>query len=134
MIISGILLGIPVGLILKEPDLGMSVLLFPIFAAMIFIAGINLRPLVRILTFRPVLIFLIVVISVSSLYKIHLKEYWKLSEQSFTKLERKDVPLNILHNLDKLKDKEYTDQKKFLSDLEKWIGKEQRQRKKRWFE
>jgi len=124
LIITGILLGIPLVLILKEPDLGSSVLLFPIFAAIVFVAGIDLMPVVRILRFRPVLIVLIVGITVSSLYKINLKDYWQLTDQSFTKLEQKGIPVDILDKLENLKEKEYTQEKKFFSDLEKQIGKE----------
>ncbi len=49
LIISGILLAIPVGLILKEPDLGMSILLFPVFAAIVFVAGIDRRYIIVLL-------------------------------------------------------------------------------------
>ena len=41
LILSGIFLGIPVAFILKEPDLGMSVLLLPIFVVIVFVAGIH---------------------------------------------------------------------------------------------
>jgi len=49
LIISGILLAIPVGLILKEPDLGMSVLLLPVFAAIVFVAGIDRKYIIALL-------------------------------------------------------------------------------------
>jgi len=125
LILSGILLGIPVVLILREPDLGMSILLFPIFVTIVFIAGIDVKPVIRIITFRPIFITLVVVMLVSSLYKVHLKEYWRLSEQSFTKLKQEGIPTDIIDRLGKLKDKEYTVEKKFLSDLGERIGKEQ---------
>lgn len=41
LIVAGIMLGMPVALILKEPDLGMSIVQLPIFAAIIFVAGID---------------------------------------------------------------------------------------------
>lgn len=124
LIISGILLGIPLVLILKEPDLGMSVLLFPIFAAIVFVAGIDVKPALRIIMFRPIFITLIIAILVSSFYRIQLEEYWIISDQSFTQLKREGVPTDILDRLEKLKDKEYTLEKKFLSDLGERIGKE----------
>ncbi len=43
LVFSAILLALPVGLILKEPDLGMSVLLFPVYLAIVFVAGIDLE-------------------------------------------------------------------------------------------
>lgn len=46
LFLSGLLLGIPTALILKEPDLGMSILLFPIFAAIVFVAGIDWKYIV----------------------------------------------------------------------------------------
>jgi cell division protein FtsW (lipid II flippase) len=124
LIISGILLGIPVVLILKEPDLGMSILLFPIFAAIVFVAGIDVKPVIKIITFRPIFILVVVAIAVSSLYKVHLKAYWTLTEQSFLKLQ-KDVPPDNLDRLEKLKNKEYTEEKKFLSDLKDNLGEEE---------
>jgi rod shape determining protein RodA len=125
LVVSGILLGIPVALIIKEPDLGMSVLLFPIFAAIVFVAGIDVKPVLKILMFRPLFITLIVAILVSSFYRVQLKEYWTLSEQSFTQLKREGIPTDILDRLEKLQDEEYTVEKKFLSDVRECIGKEQ---------
>ena len=48
LIVSGVLLGIPAVLILKEPDLGMTMLLLPIFAAIVFVAGLDWRYIVAI--------------------------------------------------------------------------------------
>jgi rod shape determining protein RodA len=48
LIVSGVLVGIPAALILKEPDLGMTMLLLPIFATIIFIAGLDWRYIVAI--------------------------------------------------------------------------------------
>jgi len=124
LILSTILLGIPLVLILKEPDLGMSILLCPIFAAIVFVAGIDVKPVMKILTFRPILILLLIVIPVSLLYQVPLA--WKLSEQSFMELRKKEknISTDVLANLEKLLDKEYKDESLFLSDVEKEIGKE----------
>ena len=124
LIVSGGLWGILVVLILKEPDLGMSVLLFPIFVAIVFVAGIDLRPLFRILTFRPLLILLLVGLIFASFFRLPLDNYWKLTESSFDRLRVENVPQEILGDLEKLKSKEYTDKEKFLTDLEKNIGSE----------
>ena len=43
IIISAILLSVPVVLIFREPDLGMTVLLLPVFASIIFVAGIDVK-------------------------------------------------------------------------------------------
>ena len=128
LIISGGLLGGLVFLILKEPDLGMSVLLFPIFVAIVFVAGIDLRPLFRILTFRPLLVLVTIGLIFSSLFKLPLENYWKLTEHSFEQLRVENVPEEILGGLGTLQNKEYTDKEKFLTDLEKNIGSEQLQK------
>ena len=124
LIFSGILLGIFVVLIIKEPDLGTSVLLLPIFAAIVFVAGLDLRPVLRILLFRPLLILLVGGILVSSLYKIQLENYWKITDFSLETLQQQEVPPEILERLEGLKDKEYTTEKKFLGDVAQKIGKE----------
>ncbi|MCP4404421.1 MAG: rod shape-determining protein RodA [bacterium] len=124
LIVSGGLLVILVALILKEPDLGMSVLLFPIFVAIVFVAGINFRPFFRILMFRPLLILLIIGLVFSSLFKLPLENYWKLTERSFEQLRVENVPEEIYGDLENLQNKEYTDKEKLLTDLEKNIGSE----------
>ncbi len=124
LIVSGGLLVILVALILKEPDLGMSVLLFPIFVAIVLVAGINFRPLFRILMFRPLLILLIIGLVFSSLFKLPLENYWKLTGRSFEQLRVENVPEEIYGDLEKIQNKEYTDKEKFLTDLEKNIGSE----------
>jgi rod shape determining protein RodA len=66
LIISGLLFGFPVVLILKEPDLGMSVLLFPIFAAIVFVAGLDWRYVIGLIVSGALL---------SPAMWMHLKEY-----------------------------------------------------------
>lgn len=48
----------------------------------------------------------------------------KLSEQSFTKLRKEKFPVDVLTDLEELKDIEYTSLKQFGQDIEKQIGKE----------
>jgi len=123
LIFSGILLGIFVVLILKEPDLGTSVLLFPIFTAIVFVAGLDLKPVFRFVTFRPVLILLIVGILFSFFYTIQFESYWRISDTALT-LKQRGVPTEILDRLEDLKTKQYTAEKKFLGDIQGKIGKE----------
>ncbi len=122
LLISSGFLGILVVLILKEPDLGMSILLFPIFVAMIFIAGLDLRPVLRIILFRPILIGLIIAMLFVSFYKQPLQGYWKLTEQSLDGLKANNVPGSILESLETLLNREYTDQVKFLKQLREKTG------------
>ena len=122
LLISSGFLGILTALILKEPDLGMSILLFPIFVAIIFIAGIDIKPIFRILLFRPILIVLVIAILVASFYKQPLQGYWKLTEHSFSGLKARNVPGSVLGNLENLLNREYTDQAKFLKHLQEKIG------------
>jgi len=49
LILAGIMLGMPVALILKEPDLGMSIVQLPIFAAIIFVAGIDKKYIITLI-------------------------------------------------------------------------------------
>jgi len=51
-------------------------------------------------------------------------ERLKLSEQSFTKLRKEKFPVDLLTDLEELKDIEYTSLKQFGQDVEKQIGKE----------
>lgn len=68
LIVAGIMLGMPVALILKEPDLGMSIVQLPIFAAIIFVAGID----------KKYIITLIVLGSLTAYPAwLHLKPYQK---------------------------------------------------------
>lgn len=124
LIISGGFLGVLVVLILKEPDLGMSILLFPIFFATVFVAGIDLKPLLRILFFRPVLIIIVAGLIFTSFFRLPLDNYWKLTDRSVEQLRVENVPQKVLEGLQKLQNKEYTDKEKFLTDLEKNIGSE----------
>ena len=66
LIVSSMLLGIPVVLILKEPDLGMSVVQLPIFAAIVFVAGIDRKYIIGLVT-----------LALLSVYPawLHLKDY-----------------------------------------------------------
>ena len=48
----------------------------------------------------------------------------KLSEQSFTKLRKEKLPVDILTDLEELKDVEYASVKQFGQEVEKLIGKE----------
>ena len=48
----------------------------------------------------------------------------KLSEQSFTKLRKEKLPVDVLTDLEELKDIEYTSLKQFGQDIETQIGKE----------
>ncbi len=51
-------------------------------------------------------------------------ERLKLSEQSFTKLRKEKLPVDILTDLEELKDIEYASVKQFGQEIEKQIGKE----------
>lgn len=124
LIFSGILLGIFVVLILKEPDLGTSVLLFPIFTAIVFVAGLDLKPVFRFVMFRPVLIMLIVGILFSFFYTIQFESYWRISDAALVTLKQRGVPTEILDRLEDLKPKQYTAEKTFLGDIQGKIGKE----------
>ncbi|PID42575.1 MAG: rod shape-determining protein RodA [Proteobacteria bacterium] len=124
LIVSVGFLGILVVLILQEPDLGMSILLFPIFVAIVFVAGIDFKPLFRILLFRPILITLVIAILFSSFYKQPLQGYWKLTERSLPALAARNVPGSVLRNLENLLGDRYTDQGKFLKDLQDRLGEE----------
>ncbi len=123
-IIAAIFLGIPVALILKEPDLGMSILLFPVFVTIVYVAGIDVTPVFRIILFRPVLIVLVVSLLVTSLYKVHIEGFWKLTEQSAAMLGKENIPGELVEKLAKLRNIEYTSAEKFLRDVEEKIGKE----------
>ncbi|MBD3309140.1 rod shape-determining protein RodA [candidate division KSB3 bacterium] len=68
LLLAAILLGVPMALILKEPDLGMAALLFPVFAAIVFVAGLDRKYIVALL--------LIGVISTPVMW-MNLKEYQK---------------------------------------------------------
>ena len=48
MIIPALLLAVPVGLVLKQPDLGTALILMLLFATMIFVGGLNWRVLVAV--------------------------------------------------------------------------------------
>jgi rod shape determining protein RodA len=128
IIISGGFLGVLVALIIKEPDLGMSVLLFPIFVAIIFVAGIDLKLLFRILTFRPLLFLLVVGLIFAWFFKLPLENYWKLTDHSFEQLRVENVPQDVLEDLGTLQGKEYTDKGKFLTDLENNVPPDQLQK------
>ena len=122
--ISAIFLALPVALIIKEPDLGMSVLLFPVYAAIVFVAGIHLKPVLKILFFRPLLLVLILGLGVSIVYKKPMEGYWKMTEQSLMAFKKDGMPPEVLEPLEKLLHKEYTKEEKFLRDLELKIGKD----------
>lgn len=126
VIFAGMLLGIPLVLILKEPDLGSSILLLPIFVAIVFVAGLDLRPLLRIFTFRPLLMPLVLLLALATLYfvKIQFKQYWRVTDKTLTSLEQQGVATDLLDKLANLKEKEYTEEKKFCTEVEKKIGKE----------
>lgn len=124
LIFTTILLGILVVLILKEPDLGSSLLLFPIFASIVYVAGLDLIPVLRFLLFRPVLILLIIGLIVGFFYTIQFDAYWKLTERAFDHLEQQGVPSTVLDSLQPLKNKDYTESEKFLDDLRRKIGNE----------
>ncbi len=124
LVFSAILLALPVGLILKEPDLGMSVLLFPVYLAIVFVAGIDLKPVLRMLLFRPLLIVLIVGLIFSALYKQPMQEYWKMTEPALLKFRDAGMPVYVIENLEKLLQHEYTQEEKFVRDLEEKIGQE----------
>lgn len=49
LLMPGLILSLPLALILKQPDLGTSLMLPPIFLAMIFVAGFRVRTLVILL-------------------------------------------------------------------------------------
>ncbi len=49
LIIAAMMLGLPVALILKEPDLGMSIVQLPIFAAIVFVAGIDKKYIITLI-------------------------------------------------------------------------------------
>ncbi len=115
---------VPVALILKEPDLGMSVLLFPVFAAIIFVAGINITPILRILVFRPVIILLVAGLVFSSLYKVQLEDYWQFHDEAIAELSEENVPGEVLEQLEKLSKITYKQEDKLLTDVEQKIGKE----------
>ncbi len=124
LIVSGILFGVFVVLILKEPDLGTSILLFPIFVAIVFVAGLDLKPVLRILLFRPLLIVLGVVIVFSYIYKIQFESYWSITNMALDTLQQRGVPTEVLDQLDSLKAKQYTVEKTFLGDIQRKIGNE----------
>jgi rod shape determining protein RodA len=124
LIFSGSLFGIFVVLILKEPDLGTSVLLFPIFVAIVFVAGLDLMPVVRIVLFRPVLILLIVGMLFSFFYTVQFESYWRITDTALVTLKQRGVPAEILDRLESLKPKQYTAEKTFLGDIQRKIGKE----------
>jgi rod shape determining protein RodA len=125
LVVTGILAGVFMALILKEPDLGTTLLLMPIFAAMVFVAGLDLMPLVRLLLFRPVLILLIIALTGTFFYQITLDDYWRITDRSLNTLEEKGIPIETLDSLETLRNKDYTEQNKFLDDLSKKLGKEQ---------
>lgn len=122
--ISAIFLALPFALIIKEPDLGMSVLLFPVYAAIVFVAGINLKPVLKILLFRPLLIILVIGLLVSVVYKKPMDGYWKMTEQSLIAFKEHGMPPEVLENLGKLLNKDYTKEEKFIRDVEQKIGKD----------
>jgi rod shape determining protein RodA len=124
LIFSGSLFGIFVVLILKEPDLGTSVLLFPIFVAIVFVAGLDLMPVVRIVLFRPVLILLIVGLLFSFFYTVQFESYWRITDTALVTLKQRGVPAEILDRLESLKPKQYTAENTFLGDIQRKIGKE----------
>ena len=51
-------------------------------------------------------------------------ERLKLTEQSLTKLRKENLPVDILTELEEIKDQEYPSIKKFIRTLEKQIGKD----------
>ncbi len=68
LLVAAMVLGLPVALILKEPDLGMSIVQIPIFAAIIFVAGIDKKYIIT-----------LIVLGALSIYPtwLHLKPYQK---------------------------------------------------------
>ena len=124
LIFSGCLLSVFVALIVKEPDLGTSVLLFPIFTAIVFVAGLDVMPVFRIVLFRPVLILLVAGMLFSFLYTVQFESYWSISDSARGTLRQRGVPTEVLDRLDGLKSKQYTAEKTFLGDIQRKIGNE----------
>jgi len=59
------------------------------------------------------------------LFMAYTPENFKLTESSFEKLQKEEVPSDILDNLNHLKDKKFSNKKKFIEEIEKAIGKSQ---------
>src|SRR5215203_4604127 len=80
LVIGGILTGIPLLLIAKQPDLGTAVTLLPVFVGIAFLAGLRLR--------------LLAIIAIAALplgffgYKFVLKDYQKQRIETFLDPER----------------------------------------------
>ena len=82
---------LPVVLILREPDLGTSLLLFPILFFMIFLAGAKLRHLLSVIAAAVLLAFLPVVQDVTDLPAADAADRQALSYWSYTREGRRRV-------------------------------------------
>jgi len=80
LVIGGILTGVPLLLIAKQPDLGTAVTLLPVFVGIAFLAGLRLR-LLGVLAIAAVL-------AAPIAWKVALKDYQKQRIQTFLNPEQ----------------------------------------------
>src|SRR6188768_784494 len=80
LVIGGILTGVPLLLIAKQPDLGTAVTLIPVFVGIAFLAGLRLR-LLGVLAIAAVL-------AAPIAWKVALKDYQKQRIQTFLNPEQ----------------------------------------------